>query len=79
MASAAVHIFGPDNRGDGTPPRPIRWWRKRFREGDSVHGYDPNIAKSGFYVEYATLKVRTPRPCPRGSTFNKPAPCRPMR
>ncbi|WP_292422084.1 NADP-dependent oxidoreductase [Mesorhizobium sp.] len=39
---------------------------KRFREGDKVYGYDPDIAKSGFYAEYARLKARHAAPVPDG-------------
>jgi NADPH:quinone reductase-like Zn-dependent oxidoreductase len=39
---------------------------KKFREGDQVYGYDPDIAKAGFYAEYARLKVRHAAPVPSG-------------
>ena len=39
---------------------------KEFREGDAVYGYDPDLAKSGFYAEYARLKVRHAAPVPHG-------------
>jgi NADPH:quinone reductase-like Zn-dependent oxidoreductase len=39
---------------------------KRFREGQRVYGYDPNITKSGFYAQYATLKVHHAAVVPNG-------------
>jgi NADPH2:quinone reductase len=39
---------------------------KKFREGDQVYGYDTDIAKAGFYAEYARLKVHHAALVPSG-------------
>jgi NADPH2:quinone reductase len=39
---------------------------KKFREGDEVYGYDTDIAKAGFYAEYARLKVHHAAHVPNG-------------